>query len=327
MRTLLCEFISRGLHALFMGKIQSEIRLEARCLAYSAAIVLTLLIHDLSAQDRAEPLFTFGVIADVQYADRDNAGTRHYRSSPAKLAAAVGVFNQQKPDFVISLGDFINNDFHSYDTLNALAGRLRMPLYHVLGNHDFAGEKEKILSTLDLKAPYYSFVKKKWRFIILDGNDVSLYANKAGSEKHRQAARLYQKLQDEGAPNAYDWNGAVGEEQLEWLRRELAIARKKKEKVVVACHFPLYPDDVPELLWNAKEVRTLIESFPNVVAYFNGHVHVSQYFLQNHVHYVTFRGMVEEEENAFAIVSVFEDRLEDRLEIKGYGKEVSRVLE
>jgi manganese-dependent ADP-ribose/CDP-alcohol diphosphatase len=112
-------------------------------------------------------------------------------------------------------------------------------------------------------------------------------------------------------------NGAIGQEQLAWLEKELIAAQKKKEKVILACHFPLYPDEGKELLWNAKEVRTLIEAYPNVLAWFNGHVHVSQYFLENQVHYVSFRGMGEKEDNAFAIVSVYPDHIE----IKGYGRD------
>ena len=51
-------------------------------------------------------------------------------------------------------------------------------------------------------------------------------------------------------------------------------------------------------------------------------VHASQHHTNKDVDYVTFRGMVEKEDTAFAIVSVFKDHLE----IKGYGKEVDRIL-
>jgi len=267
----------------------------------------------LRSQNKNEPLFTFGIVADVQYADRDNSGTRYYRSSPSKLANAVNAFNQQKVDFVLSLGDFINDGFHHFDTLNVITDKLIMPLYHVLGNHDFLiypqGKKD-LLSVLNLKQPYYSFVKSKWRFIILDGNDISLYAHTEGSEKHEQASEMLKTLREKKAPNARDWNGGLGEKQLAWLNNELIAAQRRKEKVIVACHFPLYPDHASELLWNAAEVRALIESYPNVVAYLNGHVHKRQYFHENGVHYISFRGMVEEEVNTFSVISVFKDYLE-----------------
>ncbi|GEO06490.1 phosphatase [Adhaeribacter aerolatus] len=261
----------------------------------------------------------------MQYANRENQGTRHYRSSIKKLTEAVEVFNQQKPAFVISLGDFINDDFKSYDTLNSITNRLKPTLFHVIGNHDFevaANQKSKVLPALKLKNEYYSFNKKNWKFILLNGNDISLIANTEGTANYKEAQVMLDKLKAAKAPNAQPWNGGLGQEQLNWLKDELASAQKKNQRVIVFCHFPLYPEELPYNLWNASEVRNLIERYANVKAYLNGHVHKSQYFSKNGVNYVTFKGMVEKEENAFAIVSVFEDHLE----IQGYGKEVSRVL-
>jgi predicted phosphodiesterase len=285
-----------------------------------------LLIGNLVfSQSKDEPLFTFGVIADVQYADQENAGTRHYRLSPKKLSQAVDSFNLNKVAFVLSLGDYIDKNFSSYDTLNLITARLIMPLYHALGNHEFSvndDEKEKILQKEKLSKPYYSFVKNNWRFIITNGNDISLHGSIKNSEQYKEADALLKQLKSEGLPNAQSWNGAIGKAQMTWLKNELETAKRKGEKVVVAGHFPLYPDEATELLWNAREIRTLLESHPAVFAYFNGHVHKSQYFTKTGVHYVSFRGMVELEDNAYAIVTVYKDHLE----IKGYDKEVSRIL-
>ncbi len=73
-------------------------------------------------------LFSFGLIADVQYAETENASreiliqdkmckrTRYYRNSINLLKQAVVDWNSQelKPDFVIQLGDLFdanNPDF------------------------------------------------------------------------------------------------------------------------------------------------------------------------------------------------------------------------
>lgn len=288
-------------------------------------IGLVIICQQAFSQAKEKPLFTFGVIADVQYADQDNSGTRHYRLSPKKFADGVDSFNLHKVDFILSLGDYIDKNLSSYDTLNPIKARLKMPLYHILGNHEFSvtdEEKSQVLKKEGLNAPYYSFVKNNWRFIITNGNDVSLHGNTKDSKKFKEADTLLKQLKAQGLPQAQTWNGALGKEQLIWLQNELNAAQKKNEKVVITNHFPLYPDEASELLWNAKEVRTLLESHSNVFAYLNGHVHKSQYFDQNGVHYVSFRGMVELEDNAFAIVTVYKDRWE----IKGYGKEVSRSL-
>lgn len=288
-------------------------------------IGLAIICYSGFSQAKEKPLFTFGIVADVQYADQDNSGTRHYRLSPKKFSEAVDSFNLHKVDFILSLGDYIDKNLGSYDTLNPIRARLKMPFYHILGNHEFSvneDEKKEVLKKESLDAPYYSFVKKNWRFIIVNGNDVSLHGNTKDSKKYTEADSLLKQLKAQGLPQAQTWNGAIGKEQLLWLQNELKVAQKKKENVIITNHFPLYPDGASELLWNAKEVRELIESYSNVFAYLNGHVHKSQYFAENGMHYVSFRGMVELEDNAFSIVAVYKDRLE----IKGYGKEVSRSL-
>jgi predicted phosphodiesterase len=264
-------------------------------------------------------------MADVQYANRENHGTRYYRSSLKKLTEAVDMFNQEKTDFVVHLGDFINDSYESFDTLNSITGKLKMPLYHVVGNHDFEVEDDKkgnVLNALKLKNDYYSFEKKNWKFVVLYGNDISLIANAQKSSEYKIAKEIFDSLKAEGAPAAKPWNGTLSKEQINWMKKELSDAVRKKQKVILLCHFPLYPDGSPQILWNPPTIRKIVEGCPNVKAYLNGHVHVSQYFLKNKIHYVSFKGMVEKEENAFAIVSVFKDHLE----IKGYGKEVDRIL-
>lgn len=286
---------------------------------------LWLVSHPTFSQKKEHPLFRFGVVADVQYANRDNAGSRHYRSSLRKLQEAVDTFNSQKVDFVVSLGDFINDDFHSFDTLNKIARQLQCPIHQTLGNHDFevdAGEKKQVLTAMGLKNRYYSFLRDGWRFIVLDGNDISLMANPPGSEPYKEAEAWAKQLKAEKAASIADWDGGVGSKQMHWLKKQLAISKRKKEKVVVCCHQPLYSSKKREMLRNAKAVSSLVESYPNVKAFLAGHTHVSEYFRHHDVDYVTFKGMVEKEENAFAVISVYKDRLE----IKGYDKEVSRVL-
>lgn len=288
-------------------------------------LINTIPFFGLHAQTPQKPLITFGIVADVQYADQINSGTRFYRSSLEKLDDAVKVFNERKVDFVVSLGDFINDDLKSYGPLTKITDRLRMPLYHVYGNHDFAvgaENLEKLPSILHLKQPYHSFSKKGWRFIVLNGSDVSLFANLEGTLKYQQAEQLLDNLKKEHARNAQTWNGAIGEEQLTWLRNELENAQKKKEEVLVYCHYPLYPEGASELLLNYRKVRALLENYPCVFSWLNGHDHVSRASFENGVHYVSFRGMVEKEDNAFAIVSVYKDMVK----IDGYGKEVSREL-
>jgi hypothetical protein len=70
---------------------------------------------DLKQSDQGQkPLITFGIIADIQYADYDPAGTRYYRSSLLKLKESLNSLRSDSADFIITLGDIIDRDYASY---------------------------------------------------------------------------------------------------------------------------------------------------------------------------------------------------------------------
>ena len=52
--------------------------------------------------------FKFGVIADIQFADKDMRINRHYRTSILRLRESVEYFNESPPGFVIQVGDVID---------------------------------------------------------------------------------------------------------------------------------------------------------------------------------------------------------------------------
>lgn len=132
---------------------------------------------------------------------------------------------------------------------------------------------------------------------------------------------MYAELLAAGAPNAQTWNGAVGEDQLAWLRGVLTMARRRGEKVVLSSHHPVFPKNAHNA-WNDDELLALIDEFDNVIGYFNGHNHAGNYGFRNGVHYVTFRGMVELDTNAYSIVHV----RPGHLRVDGYGREPDRLL-
>ena len=49
-----------------------------------------------------------GLITDLHYAEKAPAGTRHYRETLSKLREAAKQFKQDKPAFVVELGDLID---------------------------------------------------------------------------------------------------------------------------------------------------------------------------------------------------------------------------
>ena len=264
--------------------------------------------------------FSFGAIADCQYCRGPNRGSRHYASSAKKLHQCVQELNSHDLEFVIHLGDFIDRDYDSFDKVLPIYQSLKMPAYHALGNHDFDVAdkwKAKVPERMGMQGRYYDFKVEGWRFIVLDGNDVSFHAYPKDSLEYQNAGVYYR----ENKISSPKWNGAVGGKQVAWMRKILETAEAKGEKVILYCHFPVYPAD-PHNLWNAKEVISILEEFSCVKAYINGHNHQGKYGQKDGIHYLTLKGMVETEDNAYSIISVHQDELK----VKGYGRETDRRL-
>lgn len=272
------------------------------------------------------PLYSFGVIADVQYADQPNAGARHYRSSLQRFETCVIELNKHDLKFVVQLGDFIDKGKKSFDAVLPHWQRLRARKFHVIGNHDLPMLRGAVMKKLGLKRSYYDFtVGESWRFVVVDGMDVSLYGYPRGHPLRKQATQMLKNLKAKKAPNAVTWNGGVGKQQLAWIRDLLKDATKKQQRVVFFCHFPVHPaaGGASLLLWNHQELTDLMDQFPCVAGWFNGHHHAGGYAQVKGVHHVTFMGMVEApKRNAYAILDVFESRLV----LNGVGKQPSRTL-
>ncbi len=264
--------------------------------------------------------FSFGAIADCQYYSGPNRGSRHYLSSAEKLEECIKELNTRDLKFVIHLGDFIDRNYASFDKVSPIYQSLNMPAYHALGNHDFDVAdkwKAQIPKQMGMQARYYDFASENWRFIVLDGNDISFHAYPKNSSEYREAEVYYQQ----NKIRSPKWNGAVGKEQVDWMRKILEVAEGKGERVVIFCHYPVYPAD-PHNLWNAEEVISILEDFPCVMAYINGHNHKGAYGIKNGIHYLTLKGMVETEINAYSIINVYQNQLI----INGHGREVERRL-
>ena len=285
-------------------------------------LVILLNTFNLPAQNKAEPLLKAGIVSDVQYADIDNNGSRYYRSSIRKFEEAVQRFQEENVDFVVILGDFIDNDFKSYNPLKSIIKGINIPVYFVLGNHDFSVKrrmKKKIPEILNLKNRYYSIIRNNWRFIFLDGTDLSIYSRKRTSSEFKVAQSILDSLKRTGAPNAFEWNGGIGTKQYNWLDHQLNLSEESGENIVVLCHFPVFPENEAENLWNAHQIKYLMESYKEKIVFINGHTHRSNINFNNDIFYVSLRGMVEEDENSFTIAEIFDDSIL----IKGFGAEKS----
>ncbi|XP_007887052.1 manganese-dependent ADP-ribose/CDP-alcohol diphosphatase [Callorhinchus milii] len=174
------------------------------------------------AQRSTELLFSFGVIADVQYADTEDGfnytGTRqrYYRSSLDLLRSAIRDWNREAPPpvFVLQLGDIIDGCNSRQKTsaraLRAVLAELtrcRCPVHHVWGNHEFYNfdRNELLTSALNSKhlgedptsgaaandpEGFYSYHFSpfpKFRFVLTDTYDLSVLGRQNGSKKHQEA--------------------------------------------------------------------------------------------------------------------------------------------
>ncbi|BAU91311.1 metallophosphoesterase [Methylorubrum populi] len=269
----------------------------------------------------------FGVIADPQYAEAPPNLTlgRYYANSLDKMRAAVSALNREDLSFVVTLGDTIDRDVASYDKILPIYRTLRHETRFVLGNHDFDVAPEhrgRVASLLGMASPSYDFAASDIRFVVLDGNDVSLFAPPPDDPRRQLAAERLQQAEAAGLVNAKPWNGSLGESQFAWLEGCLRAARAAGERVVVINHYPVAPDN-PHNLWDANRLTALLARQPHVIAYFNGHNHKGNYIERDGIHYVNFHGMVDTpDSSAFAIVEI----AGDRLEIQGFGREPSRSL-
>jgi len=296
-------------------------------IAVVAALLVSLTcISNAVGAEQPAPV-SFGVMADVQYVDQDARGKRHYREALGKLEECVAELNTRDLAFTIQLGDLTDRHAASLDRILPVFNQLRMPKYHVLGNHDFSMGREEVLAKLGMGDAYYSFSQGNWRFVVLDTMDVSTHGGwPEESENYQQAQQWEEELRSEPEPHACNKCGGIGEQQKRWLRATLREACEHGEKVIVFGHIPVVasPGNEWALLHNHAEVQEILESSECVVAYFNGHAHEGGYAYWNGVHYVNVAGMVEApEQNAYAGVNLYDDRVE----IRGVGKVPSHLLQ
>lgn len=286
-------------------------------------LILTLLActyYTANAQAKDFQPFQLGIIADCQYADKADKGALFYRSCPAKLSEAITHLNTKPLQAIVQLGDLIDDDYQSFTPLMPILQQSKAPLYHVLGNHEYSVAdqyKMDVVNLLGMPARYYSFEIADWRFIVLDGTDVSYYGWPEQSQAHQQNMQLIKAQYATGEP----WNGAIGKAQLAWLSDELSRADQQAKKVAILSHFALYPLD-HHVLWNQQEVMALISAHKSVKVWFNGHNHQGDYGRFSGIHFVTFKGMLDTADTAYSIATFNKQSIE----IHGIGRQASMVL-
>lgn len=203
------------------------------------------------------PLFTFGAIADIQYADLDDyyanyAGRlRFYRNSLLHTSQAIKEFEDLSASHILQLGDIIDGKNKKTATkaltsvLNVLSST-KIPVYHTVGNHELYNfTRPEILDLLFHGCKgYYSFEQVNFRFICLDTYDVSMLGIDKDGELYKELGEYLrsknpnQCLNDPEGLNDVNrrfvqFNGALSGAQLSWLDEQLAEAVRVNQKVVI----------------------------------------------------------------------------------------------
>jgi len=163
-----------------------------------------------------KPLVVFGLLTDVHYADREPARNRYYRQSIEKMNECIAQMNREKPDFMIELGDFKDQDLlpDEAKTLKYLSDietafrKFDGPVYHVLGNHDVDGiSKTQFLESVEntgirKSRSYYSFDIKGFHFVVLDAN-------------FTREGKSYER-------GNFEWNDTcIPEIEMKWIEKDL----------------------------------------------------------------------------------------------------------
>ena len=263
----------------------------------------------LEATSRDDAAVRFAMITDLHYADKDPAGTRHYRETIAKLAQAGKQFQAEKPDILAALGDLIDAAEEVETELGYLKritqelDKIKLPKHYVLGNHcvDTLTKREFLAGVGQAKS-YYSFDKGGIHFVVLDAC-------------FRSDGVPYQRKN-------FEWTDPnIEKREVEWLKQDLANTDKQ---TVVLVHQRL---DVTGSygIKNADQVRKVLEDSGKVLAVFQGHSHENEHKLIGDIHYCTLVAMVEgsfEASNGFSIASVFAD---GTIRLNGFRKQSSFV--
>jgi 3',5'-cyclic AMP phosphodiesterase CpdA len=192
---------------------------------------------------------------------------------------------KNQPNFIINGGDAIMDALaadkaktqEQWDVWNKIIGEEnRLPIYHVIGNHDVWGwqvkdesiktdplyDKAWAVKQHGMSNRYYAFQKKGWKFIVLDSTQ----------------------------QNGGGYIARLDEEQMAWLEGELKNT-SGDQHICIASHIPIvsfcaamfFDDHLPNGDWklsrallhvDARKLTRLFKGYKNIRCCLSGHIHL-----------------------------------------------------
>ncbi|MEJ2639441.1 MAG: metallophosphoesterase [Desulfosarcinaceae bacterium] len=305
-------------------------------------IVAGLAVPKIGKAAENTPMVKAGIITDVHHTTKSDTPTRKYSASQSKMATFITAMKQEKPAFVIEMGDFVDTLAKGTDPAKNLGEIEKLftsfgPHYHVLGNHEFDNlSRELVLNSINNTGipqgqTWYSWDKGGVHFVVLD-------ADFTPTKPHRP----YDMKTPEDA--FWTWKDTfVPPQELEWLKTDLAGTVLP---TVVFTHQTLdRVDEQDHNIKNASAVRRILEDSGRVLAVLSGHDHAGGYANIKGIHYIVMNGNVgvndqrtwkdtsrkegfdTDLDNQFATLSIFpEGETKYRIKLNGYGRQASYDL-
>ena len=261
-------------------------------------------------ESTSENTLRLGLVTDLHHADKQPAGTRHYRETLEKLDEAALKFESAGVSTVIELGDFIDaadtveTELGYLKTINRHFSAICKDRHYVLGNHCVDTlNKEEFLDGVQQAKSYYSFDRQGFHFVVLDScfrHDGTPYGRKN-----------------------FQWTDAnLPPDELEWLQSDLEDTTKP---VIVFAHQRLDVSDSHGVKNNA-EVRRILEASGKVSAVFQGHSHKNDLKQIGGIFYCTLVAMVEgsgAENNGYSILQL---DAQGNIKLQGFRRQESQTL-
>lgn len=180
------------------------------------------------------------------------------------------------PDFIVDGGDLVEGtdregqkSIDDFKTLTEYFKEIKVPTYHIIGNHETRGfSKSDWLNLTGYQETYYYFDYDRLRIIVLDGNE-------------------NEKIENIDSYNKDFYY--ISEEQFQWLEKTLSESRNPKK--IVFIHYPPFETPGTKMIDLDQSARLRnIFSKNSVSAVFSGHTEILQFKEIDGVRYFVIPG-------------------------------------
>ncbi|MDC6406134.1 MULTISPECIES: metallophosphoesterase family protein [Maribacter] len=226
--------------------------------------------------------FTFAIISDLNGGERDGV-----------YSAAVEQLNALDPTFVLSVGDLIDGGTEDtlqlakeWDSFENRTSKLKMPFFHLGGNHDLTNPTMRSIWKQRFGPRYYHFLYDNVLFLMMDSEDyeerrmVEIYEARAKALKviAGEIEGVYEETEYYNMPERQ--LGGMSLEQFEYFEKVLE-ENSDVTWIFVLMHKPLWQREDEKGL---NPLENLLADRPYTVI--NGHIHSFSHQIRNNRDYI-----------------------------------------